>query len=160
MPIRKLKPTSPARRQMTVSTFEEITKTEPEKSLLSPLKKSGGRNAHGRTTIRHRGGGQKRHYRIIDFKRDKDGVPAKVASIEYDPNRSANIALLHYVDGEKRYIIAPNGLKVGDMLESGPSADIRTGNALPLQNIPVGFKISINLLCVLISNCSLASLYL
>lgn len=141
MSIRKLKPTSPARRQMTVSTFEEITKTEPEKSLLKPLKKSGGRNSYGRTTIRHRGGGQKRHYRIIDFKRNKDGIPAKVASIEYDPNRSANIALLHYVDGEKRYIIAPHGLKVGDMLESGPSADIKAGNALPLQNIPVGTHI-------------------
>ena len=141
MSIRKLKPTSPARRQMTVSTFEEITKAEPEKSLLRPLKKSGGRNVHGRTTIRHRGGGQKRHYRVIDFKRDKDGVPAKVASIEYDPNRTANIALLHYVDGEKRYIIAPHGLKVGDMLESGPDADIKVGNALPLQNIPVGTHI-------------------
>lgn len=141
MSIKKLKPTSPARRQMTVSTFEEITKTEPEKSLLKSLKKSGGRNAHGRTTVRHRGGGQKRHYRIIDFKRNKDGVPAKVAGIEYDPNRSANIALLHYVDGEKRYIIAPHGLKVGDMLESGPSVDIKVGNALPLQNIPIGTHI-------------------
>lgn len=141
MSIRKLKPTSPGRRQMTVSTFEEITRTEPEKSLLRPLKKSGGRNVHGRTTVRHRGGGQKRHYRLIDFKRNKDGVPAKVASIEYDPNRSANIALLHYVDGEKRYIIAPAGLKVGDMVESGPGADIKVGNALPLINIPIGTQI-------------------
>ncbi len=141
MSIRKLKPTSPARRQMTVSTFEEITKVEPEKSLLRPLKKSGGRNVHGKITIRHRGGGQKRHYRLIDFKRNKDGVSAKVASIEYDPNRSANIALLHYVDGEKRYIIAPQGLKVGDMVESGPQADIKVGNALPLKNIPVGTHI-------------------
>lgn len=141
MSIRKLKPTSPARRQMTVSTFEEITRVEPEKSLLEPLKKSGGRNSYGRTTVRHRGGGQKRHYRIIDFKRNKDGIPAKVATIEYDPNRSANIALLHYVDGEKRYIIAPQGLKVGDMLESGPNADIKIGNALPLQNMPVGTHI-------------------
>ncbi len=141
MSIRKLKPTSPARRRMTVSTFEEITKTEPEKSLLKPLKKSGGRNAHGKTTIRHRGGGQKRYYRVIDFKREKDGVPAKVAGIEYDPNRSANIALLHYVDGEKRYIIAPHGLKVGDMLESGSNADIKVGNALQLKNIPVGTHI-------------------
>lgn len=141
MSIRKLKPSSPARRQMTVSTFEEITSVEPEKSLLKPLTKSGGRNSYGRTTIRHRGGGQKRHYRIIDFKRNKDGVPAKVATIEYDPNRSANIALLHYLDGEKRYIIAPQGLEVGDMLESGPEADIKVGNALPLVNMPVGTQI-------------------
>ncbi len=138
MSIKKLKPTSPARRQMTVSTFEEITRVEPEKSLLEPIKKSGGRNSYGRITVRHRGGGARRHYRIIDFKRNKDGIPAKVATIEYDPNRSANIALLHYVDGEKRYIIAPQGLKVGDMLESGPNADIKIGNALPLQNMPVG----------------------
>ncbi len=141
MSIRKLKPTSPARRRMTVSTFEEVTKKKPEKSLLSPVKKSGGRNVYGRMTTRHRGGGVKRHYRIVDFKRNKDGVPAKVASIEYDPNRSANIALLHYLDGEKRYIIAPNGLKVGDMVESGPDADVTTGNALPLQNIPIGTQI-------------------
>lgn len=141
MAIRKLKPTSPAKRQMTVSTFEEITTNQPEKSLLEPIKNSGGRNSYGRITIRHRGGAQKRHYRIIDFKRNKDGVPAKVATIEYDPNRSANIALLHYVDGEKRYIIAPQGLKVGDMVESGPNADIKTGNALPLANIPVGTMI-------------------
>lgn len=138
MPIKKLKPTSPARRHMTVSTFEEITKVEPEKSLLEPIKKRGGRNSYGRITVRHKGGAQKRHYRIIDFKRDKDNVPAKVASIEYDPNRSANIALLNYVDGEKRYIIAPRGLKVGDMVESGPNADIKVGNALPMANIPVG----------------------
>ena len=141
MAIRKLKPTSPAKRQMTVSTFEEITTNQPEKSLLEPIKNSGGRNSYGRITVRHRGGAQKRHYRIIDFKRNKDGVPAKVATIEYDPNRSANIALLHYVDGEKRYIIAPQGLKVGDMVESGPNADIKTGNALPLANIPVGTMI-------------------
>lgn len=141
MSIRKLKPTSPGRRQMTVSTFEELSKVEPEKSLLKPLKKSGGRNVHGRTTVRHRGGGHKRHYRIIDFRRNKDGVPARVATIEYDPNRSANIALLHYVDGEKRYIIAPVGLKIGDMVESGPDADIKVGNALPLQNIPIGTHI-------------------
>lgn len=138
MSIKKLKPTSPARRQMTVSTFEEITTTQPEKSLLEPIKKSGGRNSYGRITVRHRGGGARRHYRIIDFKRTKDGIPAKVATIEYDPNRSAHIALLHYVDGEKRYIIAPQGLKVGDMVESGPNADIKIGNALPLQNMPVG----------------------
>ena len=138
MAIKKYKPTTPARRHMSVSTFEELSKVEPEKSLLAPLKKSGGRNAQGKITVRHRGGGAKRKYRIIDFKRNKDGIPAKVASIEYDPNRSANIALLHYVDGEKRYIIAPAGLKVGDMLESGPDADIKVGNALPLKNIPVG----------------------
>ncbi|MEW6622245.1 MAG: 50S ribosomal protein L2 [Bacillota bacterium] len=138
MAIKKFKPTSPGRRQMTVSTFEEITTNKPEKSLLVPLKRTGGRNAQGRITVRHRGGGHKRAYRIIDFKRDKDGIPAKVATIEYDPNRSANIALLHYVDGEKRYILAPLGLKVGDMIESGPGSDIKVGNALPLQNIPVG----------------------
>lgn len=138
MAIKKFKPTSPARRFMTVSTFEEITKKEPEKSLVEPLKSSGGRNVFGRVTSRHRGGGHKQKYRIIDFKRNKDGIPAKVASIEYDPNRSANIALLNYADGEKRYIIAPLGLKVGDTVISGPDADIRTGNALPLANIPVG----------------------
>jgi large subunit ribosomal protein L2 len=123
---------------MTVSSFEEITKTTPEKSLLAPAKKSGGRNVNGRVTSRHRGGGHKRRYRIIDFKRDKDGVPAKVASIEYDPNRSARIALLHYVDGEKRYILAPDKLQVGDFVESGPEADIKPGNALKLKDIPVG----------------------
>lgn len=138
MGIKKFKPTSPGRRQMTVSTFEEITKSEPEKSLVQPLKKTGGRNAQGRLTVRHRGGGHKRLYRVIDFKRDKDGIPAKVAAIEYDPNRSANIALLNYADGEKRYMIAPEGLNVGDQVISGPEADIKVGNALPLRNIPVG----------------------
>lgn len=138
MAVKKYKPTTPGRRSMTVSTFEEITKTEPEKSLVVTLKKSGGRNAQGRITSRHRGGGHKRKYRIIDFKRDKDGIPAKVAAIEYDPNRTARIALLHYVDGEKRYILAPVGLNVGDIVESGPQADIKPGNALPLENIPVG----------------------
>ncbi len=123
---------------MTVSAFDEVTKTEPEKSLLAPLSKSGGRNAQGRMTIRHRGGGHKRSYRLIDFKRNKDNVPAKVAAIEYDPNRSARIALLHYLDGEKRYILAPNGIRVGDVIESGPNSDIRVGNALPLANIPNG----------------------
>ncbi|ADI02975.1 MULTISPECIES: 50S ribosomal protein L2 [Syntrophothermus] len=141
MGIKKFKPTSPGRRQMTVLTFEEITKVEPEKALTVSLKKTGGRNAVGRQTVRHRGGGHKRLYRIIDFKRNKDGVPAKVAAIEYDPNRSANIALLHYADGEKRYIVAPNGLKVGDKVVSGPDADIKVGNALPLRNIPVGTTI-------------------
>ncbi len=138
MAIKKFKPTTPGRRTMTGYTFEEITKKEPERSLVVSLKSSGGRNAEGRITARHRGGGHKRKYRIIDFKRDKDGIPAKVAAIEYDPNRSARIALLHYVDGEKRYILAPVGLKVGDMVESGPNADIKPGNALPLENIPVG----------------------
>lgn len=138
MGTKRYKPTSPGRRGMTVASFKEITKTEPEKSLLEPLKKSGGRNTQGRTTVRFRGGGHKRMYRRIDFKRDKDGIPAKVAAIEYDPNRSARIALLHYVDGEKRYILAPVGLKPGDMVESGPDADIKPGNALPLANIPVG----------------------
>ncbi|GGJ01091.1 50S ribosomal protein L2 [Alicyclobacillus cellulosilyticus] len=138
MGIKKYRPTSPGRRFMSVSTFEEITTDEPEKSLLVPLKKRAGRNNQGRITVRHRGGGHKRMYRIIDFKRDKDGIPAKVATIEYDPNRSARIALLHYADGEKRYIIAPVGLKVGDTVMSGPNADIKPGNALPLANIPVG----------------------
>lgn len=138
MAVKSFKPTSPGRRQMTVSTFEEITATEPEKSLLAPLKKKGGRNNQGRITVRHRGGGHKRLYRIIDFKRDKDGIPAKVATIEYDPNRTANIALLHYADGEKRYILAPHGLKVGDVVYSGEDADIKVGNALPLKKIPVG----------------------
>lgn len=138
MAIKKYKPTTPGRRNMTGYTFEEITKKEPEKSLVVSLKSTGGRNAEGRITARHRGGGHKRKYRIIDFKRNKDGVPAKVAAIEYDPNRSARIALLHYVDGEKRYILAPAGLRVGDMVESGPDADIKVGNALPLTNIPVG----------------------
>ena len=141
MAIRGYKPTSPARRQMTVSTFEEITKKTPEKSLTINLKTSAGRNAHGRITSRHRGGGVKRRYRIIDFKRNKDGIPARVASIEYDPYRTAYIALLNYADGEKRYIIAPVGLKVGDKIESGAEADIKIGNALKLINIPVGTTI-------------------
>jgi large subunit ribosomal protein L2 len=138
VPIRKYKPTSSGRRFMTVSTFEEVTKTEPEKALLEPLSKKGGRNNKGRITTRHQGGGHKRRYRVIDFKRGKDGVPAKVAAIEYDPNRSARIALLHYADGEKRYILAPARLKVGDRVESGPAADIKPGNSLPLANIPTG----------------------
>ena len=138
MPIKKYKPTSPARRAMSVSTFEEITTDRPEKSLLAPLKKKAGRNNQGKITVRHHGGGHKRKYRIIDFKRNKDGIVGKVATIEYDPNRTANIALIHYVDGEKRYIIAPKGLKVGDTIMSGPDADIKVGNALPLENIPVG----------------------
>ena len=138
MPIRRYKPTSAGRRFMSVSTFEEITKSEPEKTLLAPLSKKGGRNGNGRITTRHQGGGHKRRYRIIDFKRRKDGVPAKVASIEYDPNRSARIALLHYADGAKSYILAPAQLRVGATVESGPAADIRVGNALPLENIPTG----------------------
>ena len=138
MPIKSYKPTSPGRRGMTVSTFEEITRTTPEKSLLKPLKKSGGRNAQGKITVRRRGRGHKRRYRTIDFKRDKFGVPARVASVEYDPNRSARIALLVYADGEKRYIIAPMGLMVGDTVSSGPDADIRAGNALPIYRIPLG----------------------
>ena len=138
MGIKKYQPTSPGRRGMTVSTFEEITTSKPEKSLLEPLKSRGGRNHQGRMTTRHQGGGHKQMYRKIDFKRNKDGIPAKVASIEYDPNRTANIALLNYVDGEKRYILAPQGLKVGDTLLSGASADIITGNCLPLSAIPVG----------------------
>jgi large subunit ribosomal protein L2 len=141
MAIRRVKPTSPGRRFQAYSSFEEITKTKPEKQLLKVIKKSGGRNAKGRITCRHRGGGHKRHYRIIDFKRDKIGIPAKVASIEYDPNRSARIALLHYVDGEKRYILAPVDLKVGDNVESGPDADIKPGNTLPMSNIPLGTQI-------------------
>ncbi len=138
MGIKVYKPTSPGRRGMTGYTFEEITKTEPEKSLLRPLKKKAGRNVQGRITVRHRGGGHKRMYRLIDFKRDKHGIPARVASIEYDPNRSARIALLVYADGEKRYIIAPLGLQVGDTVMSGPDAEIRVGNALPLEKIPLG----------------------
>jgi large subunit ribosomal protein L2 len=138
MAIKFYKPTSPGRRQMTVSTFEEITKTEPERSLVAPLKKQAGRNNYGRLTVRHKGGGHKRKYRLIDFKRNKDNIPAKVASIEYDPNRSANIALLHYVDGFKSYILAPNGLKVGQIVVSGPESDIKVGNCLPIKNIPVG----------------------
>lgn len=138
MAIKKYKPTSPGRRGMTVSAFEEITCTTPEKSLLDVRKRNAGRNVNGRITVRHRGGGAKRKYRIIDFKRNKDGVPAKVATIEYDPNRTANIALLHYADGEKRYILAPYGLKVGDTLLSGEGADIKPGNSLKLQDIPMG----------------------
>ena len=138
MAIKKYKPTSPGRRGMTVSAFEEVTCTTPEKSLLDVRKRKAGRNVNGRITVRHRGGGAKRKYRIIDFKRNKDGVPAKVATIEYDPNRTANIALLHYADGEKRYILAPYGLKVGDTLLSGAGADIKPGNALMLQDIPMG----------------------
>ncbi len=138
MALKKYKPTSPGRRFRSVSSFEEITKTEPEKSLTAPIKKSGGRNVRGRITSRHRGGGHKRRYRIIDFKRTKDGVPARVAAIEYDPNRSARIALLHYADGAKSYILAPANLRVGQTVESGEKADIRPGNALPLANIPTG----------------------
>jgi large subunit ribosomal protein L2 len=138
MGVKKLKPTSPGRRFQTVSDFETITKSKPEKSLLAKQKRSSGRNANGRITSRHRGGGHKRRYRVIDFRRTKDGIPAKVAAIEYDPNRNSRIALLHYVDGEKRYILAPVKIEVGDMLESGSSADIRPGNAMPLRNIPTG----------------------
>lgn len=138
MGVRKYKPSSPGRRFQTVSDFAEITTTTPEKSLLEPLPKKAGRNNYGRITTRHQGGGHKRKYRKIDFKRRKDGIPAKVASIEYDPNRSARIALLNYADGAKVYILQPKGLKVGDVVESGPEADIKPGNALPLANIPVG----------------------
>jgi large subunit ribosomal protein L2 len=138
MGLKKYKPTSAGRRFQTVSDFAEITSTTPEKSLLEPLSKKGGRNNNGRITTRHQGGGHKRRYRVIDFKRKKDGVPAKVATIEYDPNRSARIALLHYADGEKRYILSPKGLKVGDAIASGPGADIRPGNALAMADIPVG----------------------
>ncbi|MBT7783812.1 MAG: 50S ribosomal protein L2 [Anaerolineae bacterium] len=138
MAVKKYKPTTPGQRGMTGYTFEEITKKTPERSLIIPLRKTGGRNVHGRVTVRHRGGGHRRFIRIIDFKRDKLGVPARVAAIEYDPNRTARLALLFYVDGAKRYIIAPLGVKVGDMLVSGPDAEIKTGNALPIANIPVG----------------------
>jgi len=138
MGVKKLKPTSPGRRWQTVSDFGSVTRSKPEKSLLDKKKRSSGRNSYGRITSRHRGGGHKRRYRIIDFRRTKDGIPAKVAAIEYDPNRNARIALLHYVDGEKRYIIAPVGVTVGDILESGSRAEIRPGNALPLRNIPTG----------------------
>ncbi len=139
--IKRYKPTSPARRFMTTSAFSEITTTTPEKSLLESKNRTGGRNASGRITVRHIGGGNRNKYRIIDFKRNKDNVPAKVASIEYDPNRSANIALLHYADGEKRYILAPVGLNKGDVVVSGENADIKTGNSLPLEKIPVGTMI-------------------
>ncbi|MDD6769992.1 MAG: 50S ribosomal protein L2 [Inconstantimicrobium porci] len=141
MAIKRFNPTTPSRRNMTMSTFEEITTNVPEKSLLVSLNNNAGRNAQGKITVRHRGGGAKRKYRIIDFKRNKDNIPAKVASIEYDPNRTAFIALVVYADGEKRYIIAPVGLKVGDVVVSGPEADIKPGNALPLRNIPVGTTI-------------------
>jgi len=138
MAIRKYKPTTPARRGGSVSDFATVTRSTPEKALLAPLPQKAGRNVHGRITSRHRGGGHKRKYRVIDFRRNKDGVPATVAAIEYDPNRSARIALLHYHDGEKRYILAPRNLKVGSIIESGAGADIKVGNALPLRNIPVG----------------------
>ena len=138
MAIKSYKPTSPGRRFVTTPAFDEITKSEPEKSLTRPVKRNGGRNNNGRITTRHQGGGHKRRYRVIDFKRDKDGVPGNVASIEYDPNRNARIALIVYADGEKRYILAPNKLKVGDQVEAGPEADIKVGNALPMKNIPVG----------------------
>ncbi len=141
MGVNKRKPTSAGRRFQTVSDFAEITKSEPEKSLLAKKDSTGGRNSYGRVTARHKGGGHKQKYRIIDFRRNKDGVPAKVAGVEYDPNRNARIALLHYLDGEKRYILAPAGIKVGDMVESGPKADIRPGNALPLRNIPGGTNV-------------------
>lgn len=138
MAVKSFKPTSPARRFMTISSFEEITTDKPERSLVERLTKKAGRNIQGRLTTRHHGGGHKRQYRIIDFIRNKDNIPAKVATVEYDPNRSARIALLHYADGEKRYIIWPIGLKVGDVIVSGPESDIKVGNALPLKNIPVG----------------------
>ena len=141
MAIRSYKPTSPGRRFQTVSTFAEITSTTPERSLLGTIKKTGGRNNNGRVTSRHRGGGHKQRYRVIDFKRMKDGVPAKVATIEYDPNRSARIALLHYSDGEKSYILAPVGLQIGDTVMSGRQADIRPGNAMALQDMPLGITI-------------------
>ncbi len=141
MGIKKYKPVTPSLRHRTGYTFEEITKTEPERSLIEPLKKHSGRNNQGRITVRHRGGGHKRYYRRIDFKRDKRGIPAKVVAIEYDPNRSARIALLQYADGEKRYILAPVGLMVGDTVMAGPEAEIRPGNALPIENIPLGIMI-------------------
>ncbi len=138
MSLKRFRPTSPGRRFMAVSAFEEVTKKEPEKSLLDDYKKASGRNVYGRITARHRGGGHKRKYRLIDFKRNKDGIPARVAGVEYDPNRSSRIALLHYVDGEKRYILAPLGIREGQEIISGPRAQIRPGNALPLRNIPAG----------------------
>ncbi len=138
MPTKQFKPTSPGRRGMTGLTFEEITKKKPERNLIAPRKQRAGRNQQGRVTVRHRGGGAKRHLRIIDFKRENFGVPGKVAAIEYDPNRTANIALIHYRDGDKRYVLAPQGLRVGDVIQSGPDAEIRTGNALPLANMPSG----------------------
>jgi len=141
MPVKLYKPTSPGRRGMSVVTFEEITRIEPEKSLLAPLKQKAGRNNQGRITVRHRGGGHKQRYRIIDFKRDKHGIPATVSTVEYDPNRTARIALVTYADGEKRYILAPVGLKVGDKIMSGPTAEIRVGNALPIYRIPLGTQV-------------------
>ena len=141
MPLRSYKATSPGLRFMTRSTFEEITTDKPHKPLLEPKKRGSGRNSQGRLTVRHRGGGEKRHYRVIDFKRDKFDVPARLATVEYDPNRSARIGLLHYRDGEKRYILVPNGLKVGDVVVAGPSAEAKVGNALPLANIPLGTTI-------------------
>ncbi len=141
MPVKKYKPTSPGRRGMTGHTFEEITSSKPERSLLLPRRRQSGRNNHGRITVRHRGGGSRRHIRKLDFKREKRGITARVATIEYDPNRSARLALLHYVDGEKRYIIAPLGLKVGDTVSAGPQAEIRPGNSLPLANIPLGTQV-------------------
>src|ERR687883_188325 len=142
MPIKVYKPTSAGRRWQTVSTFEELTKgKKPEKSLLEPLKRKAGRNNQGSVTVRHRGGGTRPKYRLIDFRRNKDDIPARVSAIEYDPNRSSRIALLHYADGEKRYILAPVGVKVGDTLMSGPEAEIRVGNALPLRNIPLGTQV-------------------
>ena len=141
MGLKKFRPLTPGQRFATVPTFDEITKTTPERSLLEPLRKKGGRNAQGRVTVRHRGGGHKRNYRLVDFRRDKPNVPAKVAAIEYDPNRSARLALLHYTDGEKRYILAPEGLAVGDRILSGPEAEVRPGNATALRHIPVGTMI-------------------
>ncbi len=141
MAVKKYKPTTPGQRDMTGYTFEEITKSTPERSLIVPLRKKGGRNAHGRVTVRHRGGGHRRFIRIVDFKRDKVGIPARVAAIEYDPNRTARLALLFYADGAKRYIVAPLGVKVGDTLMSGPDAEIRAGNSLPISSIPLGTMI-------------------
>jgi large subunit ribosomal protein L2 len=141
MPVKKYKPVTPGQRGMTGHTFEEVTKSKPERSLLLPLRKQGGRNVQGRVTVRHRGGGHRRAIRIVDFKRNKLSIPARVAAIEYDPNRTARLALLHYVDGEKRYIVAPLGLRVGDAVMSGPNAEIRVGNALPISSIPVGTTI-------------------
>lgn len=138
MPVKKYKPTTPGHRGMTGYTFEEITKSKPERSLIKPLRKKGGRNVYGRVTVRHRGGGHRRHIRVVDFKRDKRGIPARVAAIEYDPNRTARLALLFYSDGEKRYIIAPLDLRVGTTVVAGPDAEIRPGNSLPIANIPVG----------------------
>jgi large subunit ribosomal protein L2 len=138
MAVKKYKPTTPGQRGMTTYTFEEITRSKPERSLIAPLRRHGGRNVYGRVTVRHRGGGHRRQLRLLDFRRDKHGIPAVVASIEYDPNRTARVALLHYADGEKRYILAPLDIKVGDTLLSGPAAEIRAGNCLPISNIPVG----------------------